>query len=443
MKQLYEQMEFVLSGGALKFLSDFLGSRVGTALITSPVGEDLKIEEAVGEAGVEELILRGQAGKIAAAFPEPRPLTEKFELNQAQIPGKWPWALRLRGQHWVFYIFLEERADDALLEDLLPYAGTVALWQRHYLASSLENRLASISYMILATKNTLASIFEPMPLKYFAAFFVDVLRESLFPRSISIFRDDGTSLSFLEGDESPLPERKGLFAQTIISPTPVLMDSHSAPSEVVMPILAPAARLFCVTEWDSAPAKDTLNFMELLGNLAQRALSIEQLRLESGRKEDRITSDEFILASLVEALGALRRPSDREGCLRMVADVLLELSLAQEALLVVWEKDAYVPVAYGRSEERKPFEPLRSPAPSMARGGGEPFFDLRKTDITALLACPWQEMTHMRGVLPFWNDGRLLGFMAVSADAIDNSVKLSALQIIAQAVASELRNFLE
>jgi hypothetical protein len=431
-------MEFILSGGALKLLADFLGSRAGAALITSPAGEDLEVLEAVGEAGVEELILRGQAGKADAAFSEPRPLSEKFELNQAQVPGEWPWVLRLRGQHWVFYIFLRKRADDALLEDLLPYAGIVALWQRHCGASVLENRLSSLSYMILATKNTLASIFEPMPLEYFAVFFADVMRESLFPRSIAIFQDDGVSLSLLEGNESSLPEREGLFAQTIVAPVPVLKDSSSSPFEVVMPILGASNRLFCVTEWDSAPTKDTLNFMELLGNLAQRALSIGQLRLESGQKEERITSDEFILASLVEGLRALRRPTDRAGYLRMLADVLMELSLAQEIFLVVWDGDAYVPVAYGRSEERKPFETLRSPSPSMVRGGGEPFFDLRKTDITPLLPCPWREMTYMRGVLPFWNDGQLLGFMAVSADAIDNGVKLSALQIMAEAVAAGL-----
>ena len=40
---LYEQMDFVLSGGALKSLTDFLALRVPSALILVPRGADLHI----------------------------------------------------------------------------------------------------------------------------------------------------------------------------------------------------------------------------------------------------------------------------------------------------------------------------------------------------------------------------------------------------------------
>ena len=69
MSNLYEQMNFILSGGALRSLVEFLTPRVSVALIVRPSGEDLEIEDAVGTTA-DGLFLQGWASKLAGAFPE-------------------------------------------------------------------------------------------------------------------------------------------------------------------------------------------------------------------------------------------------------------------------------------------------------------------------------------------------------------------------------------
>ncbi|MDR1377255.1 MAG: hypothetical protein LBJ22_07060, partial [Synergistaceae bacterium] len=184
MEKLYEQMDFILSGGALKSLVDFLTPKVEAALIVTPEGEDLEIVDAV-KTRTEGLFLRKEASKLADAFAETA-LTGKFSVSCAAIEGEWPWVVRILGTQWVFYILLRE-SPETWIQELHPVAGLVYLWQTFQQTQTTEDRLSRLAYMILATKNTLASIFEPMPLDYYAAFLTDVLRESLFPRSLSIF----------------------------------------------------------------------------------------------------------------------------------------------------------------------------------------------------------------------------------------------------------------
>ena len=62
---LYEQMDFILSGGALKLLSDFLAPKVSSALILEPRGADLHILDAVGT-NPPQLILSGEGLRLAA-----------------------------------------------------------------------------------------------------------------------------------------------------------------------------------------------------------------------------------------------------------------------------------------------------------------------------------------------------------------------------------------
>ena len=74
-----------------------------------------------------------------------------------------------------------------------------------------------------------------MPLEYFASFVTDVLRESLFPKSVSILKDEGGRLSLLAGKMDVLPPREGIYAQTILPSAPVL-NHGPAPYRVVLPI---------------------------------------------------------------------------------------------------------------------------------------------------------------------------------------------------------------
>jgi hypothetical protein len=439
-------MDFILSGGALKLLSDFLTPKVGVALITHPCDSDLEIVDAVG-VQAKELILCGWASKAAAAFTD-RPLGEKFEVSQApfdaSLSGDWPWIVRIRGLHWAFYILLQEKAGDDLLRDLKPYAGFLFLWQTHRQVEEADARLSRLSYTILATKSTLASIFEPMPIDYYAAFLADVLRESLFPHSISIFRDDGQALSFLEGDERTPPPREGFYTQSILPATPVFTRRESAPYEMVLPVVDEIERLFCVTEWDKKPVEETLNFMELVGKLAQRAMSIHHLREESGEKRRRLSSESFTIFSLAEAMTALSEQKDRQSCFLLTTDIFSSIAEAGDCFLVVWDegKAGYVPAVHQRGYLHAPFEPLVLPGSPIRKEQKERkfFFDRNKTDISELVATPWPEMSDLRYVVPLWSDDLLAGFMALyPKDVPPDESKMAALRLAAQFAALILR----
>jgi hypothetical protein len=299
--------------------------------------------------------------------------------------------------------------------------------------------------MILATKNTLASIFEPMPVDYYAAFLADVLRESLFPRSISIFRDDGRNLSFLEGDKRTPPAREGLYAQTILPATPVFTREESAPYEMAMPIADESERLFCLTEWEKKPTEETLNFMELVGELAQRALSICHLRAESGEKRRQLSSESFTVFSLAQAMNALGEQKNRRDFFLMAADVFWEISESADCFMVACDKgkSGYLPVARRRRDLPASFEPLLLPNPPIRKEEKEQkfFLDLSKTDISELMPSPWPEMSDMRYVFPLWVDDLLAGFIALSPEGVFplEESKLAALRLTAQFAALTLK----
>ena len=444
MNKLYEQVDFILSGGALNLLVDFLTPRVESALLVSPQGADLEILDAIGTE-TKGLILSGQASDLKSAFPE-HPMAGKYEVTRAAIKGEWPWAVRIRCLNWSLYILLREEPDEKLVADLLPLAGLISLWQTHQQIGTTEERLSRLSYMILATKNTLASIFEPMPLDYYAAFLSDVLRESLFPRSVAIFRDDGRQLVFLEGDERTPPAREGLYSQKMLPPVPIVTRREGTPYEVVLPIAEPY-RLFCLTEWDKLPTEETLNFMELLGNLASRALSINYLRMENTAEKDSISSGKFTMLSLAQALNALKGLRDRSEFLTLTADIFSELIPVEECLLVVWddERRGYVPQVHRRDGIPAPFEAVLLPAEGLFRNEEKPFFDLQESGVPSFFVqTPWPEMSRMRYVFPFWDNGTLEGFMALSggeSPRFDES-KLAALEIVAQFVALGLKKYI-
>ena len=450
MKELYEQMDFILSGGALKLLVDFLTPKVGSALILEPKDGDLQILDAIGTR-TEGLILRGQASKLASAFSE-HPLNGKFEVAHAAVEGDWPHAVRMRGAHWLLYILLRKKPDASLISELTPYAGIIHLWQTVQRTGATEERLSRLSYMVLATKSTLASIFEPLPLEYYAALVADVLRESLFPRAVSIFQDDGQVLSFFKGDKRAAPAREGLYLQKILPPTPIVTKKDTAPYEVVLPITEDSHRIFCVTEWDKLPTEETLNFMELLGSLASRALSISYLRTESTVEKNRVSSGDYTILSLSNALNALKQQKEYAQFLSLTADIFSEITHASDCFLVVWDeaRGGYVPAVHRKKGIKASFDASLLAAPHIAKGNGESFFDLKKINAAQLFGalnltavCPWPEMNAMRYVFPFWNAGRLEGFIAVSSGTspLADSSKLAALQIVLQFIAFELRRF--
>ena len=445
MSNLYEQMDFILSGGALSSLMEFLTPKVSVALIVTPKDADLEIVDAVGTK-TDGLFLQGLALKLASAFPE-RAKGKRFEVRFAPtncdaVKDEWPWVVVIRGKRWAFYILLNE-TPEAMLAELTPVAGLVALWQEFKYVQTTEERLSHMTYMILATKNTLASIFEPMPLEYYASFLTDVLNESLFPRSLSIFRDDGVALTLLEG-EGPAPERKGIYAQKMLPPTPIATQKDGPPYEVVLPIIEPY-RLFCVAKWDKMPAEETLDFLELISNLASRALAINSLRTESTNVNSRISSSKYTFHALSETLDALRSRKSREDLFSMTADIFTEMAKVEECLLVAWDNKlgGYVPLDYRKGGIKTPFDSSVLPSDIVSSETENRVFDLAIREFSKLLKCPWPEMAAMKLVFPIWDSGRMDGFIAVSADysALENDDKLHALIIVTQFTACALRNF--
>ena len=438
-------MSFTLSGGALRSLVEFLAPKVSAALIVSPKGEDLEIVDAVGTKP-DGLFLQGWAPKLNSIFRD-RIKSKKFEVsfapNAAPVDSEWPWAVAVRGKHWTFYVLLRE-SPEAMIDELTPIAGLIALWQEYQYMEATEERLSHMAYMILATKSSLPSIFEPMPLNYYASFLADVLNESLFPRSLSIFKDDGTALVPIEGKDLP-PERKGIYAQNMLPPSPIVTKNDSPPYEVTLPIVEPN-RLFCVTKWDKMPEKETLDFLELIGNLASRAMTINSLRSENMTERDRTFSGEYTIFALSETLNALSSRKTRQELLSMTADIFTEMSKVDECLIVAWDETRYVPLDYRKDSIRKTCASLPPDSAIQNKVFSEcesQVFDLAAQEFSALIKCPWPEMANMKLAFPFWNKGCMEGFVAVSSarSSLKDGEKLSALKIVAQFTALALKNF--
>ena len=451
MNNMYEQMDFVLSGGALKLLTDFLAPKVPSALILVPRGADLHILDAVG-VNPTQLILPGEGLRLGSLFSS-RPAVSPCELEQAQTEKEgWPWGLRMRGPHWEVYILLREKADESLLDELKPYAGLVRLWQQFQRVDANEGKLSRLSYMILATKSTLASIFEPMPLEYFASFVTDVLRESLFPKSVSILKDEGGRLSLLAGKMDVLPPREGIYAQTILPSAPVL-DQGPAPYRAVLPIAEAETRLFCILEWEDLPDSEMLHFLELLGNLASRAIAINSLRSKNTLAASQASSGDFTILSLSSVLRALRDEEDRSRFLALAADVFLEMGQMSECLLSVWdgEREGYVLAEHrsGGVRDCSDHPVLRASRRCEVSRSLQPIYDLKRTPASEVLgtwgldAASWKELERMQYLVPIHDGKSIVGFVALAADSggVPGESQREALSIAAQFAGYEIRKF--
>lgn len=450
MDGLYEQMDFILSGGALNLLVDFLASRVKAALILEPRDADLEVLDAVG-VQTKGLLVKEKASKLASFFPSHIP-AGKFETDFAAIEGDWPWAIRIHGIYWTIYVLLREKPEASLLSDMQPAAGLISLWQTFQHFEITEARLSRLSYIVLATKNTLAAIFEPMPITYYAAFLSDVLRESLFPRSISIFKDDGGTLTFLEGDEIETPERKGIFAEAFTPPVPRVVQADDHTWRVVLPIPDENRRLFCLGEWDHALTEETLNFLELFGNLAARALSTNRLQFEGLQKEEKVSSADFAIFSLSKALSLLQEQKTRESLLKLSADVVSELVPKGSCFFAAWDQKsgAYVPAAFQKKGIATPFSSSALSAAQPFPKNSGIFFDLSDTKTSERppyldeALSLWPEMEGMRYIFLLQVNDRTEGFIALEPGSEATHLpqnSIAALQIMAQCLALELRQF--
>ena len=452
--ELYRQTDFLVNGGVLKSLTDFLNSKNIHALVVEPVNsETLNVIDAAGlvpqsltlNDSITNFFTRGIA-------------RESFELELSDGNKEWPSVIRIRGSEWEIYILMKEKQNDSLIEELKPYAGLLRLWQMFRKINDTEKKLSRLSYMILATKNTLASIFEPMPLQYFASFITDVLQESLFPKSVAILKDEGNYLTVFNGQADSIPERNGIYASQILPPAPVITKTES-PVEVVLPIAEGDCRLFCVIHWDNVPDEQTMNFLELLGNLAVRAIAINNLRARSRQAEASISSGEFTVLSLSNVLKILRGADDKNRFLSLLADIFMEQSRMNNCIFASWNASRK---GYAINEQRtghvktNPDTTLlpSSNGPVDASKVNEQHYDLSSSSPDAifrswgLAGCPWKEImkdSEMKYVFPVCDDKSLVGIIALGAGQAGRNVldrsQLASLQLIAQFAAYEFRRF--
>lgn len=454
--ELYRKIDFIVNGGALKILTDFLNSQNLHALVVEPVNSDtLNVIDAAGLVP-ESLTLNNN---ITGFFTNNIAL-EAYELEYSDGPDEWPGIMRIRGSGWENYILFSEKLStpEKLLDELKPYAGLIRLWQTFKNISDTEKKLSRLSYMILATKNTLASIFEPMPLQYFASFLNDVLKESLFPKSIAILRDEGNYLTVFNGRADSIPERKGIYSSQILPPAPVIT-SEDSPCEVILPVAEGDCRLFCLMQWDDLPDDQTMNFLELLGNLAVRAIAINNLRLQSQQVEANISSGEFTVLSLSNVLKILRGAEDKGRFLSLLVDIFMEQSRMQNCLLAIWNmsRKGYALTERRTGQFRVNVDPTLLPSssgPVLSNKVSDSYYDLLENSPDkifrswGLAGCPWKDImkaSDMKYIFPIYDENYLVGIIALGAGqdgkiALDRS-QLASLQLIAQFAAYEFRRF--
>ena len=127
MEDLYTQIDFIVSGGALKLLTDFLGSKNLPTLVIEPSGEDFQVLDAVGIIP-NSLMVRDKDLHIRSLFSKNPPLAA-FEVDQAKGNEAWPCVIRMRGAHWELYLLLAKEPESTLVEELHSYAGLVRIWR--------------------------------------------------------------------------------------------------------------------------------------------------------------------------------------------------------------------------------------------------------------------------------------------------------------------------
>ena len=455
-KELYNKTDFIIKGGALKTLTDFLNEKGIKALVVEKGNkETLNVIDAAGLVP-ESLTLKDDVtGLFSKGIAK-----ENFEIDFSKGNDEWPGVLRIRGAEWEIYILLKNPYEnhEILIEELKPCAGLIRLWQDFKTFSETEKKLSRLSYMILATKSTLASIFEPMPLQYFASFLADVLQESLFPKSVAILRDEGNYLTVINGKADSIPAREGLYASQILPPTPVVT-KKDLPVEVVLPVAEGDCRLFCLMQWEKLPDEQTMNFLELLGNLAVRAISINNLRLQSRQTEANISTGEFTVLSLSNVLKILRGAESKAKFFSLLVDIFTEQSRMQNCLLASWNKARK---GYTISENRTGhfktnLDPTLLPSSNGALTNEnikEPYYDLTEKNADLIFrswgfaGCTWKDTfknSSMKYIFPVCDENSLVGIIALGAGqdgrtALDRS-QLASLQLIAQFAAYEFKRF--
>ena len=451
-----KKLDFLVNGGALKTLTDFLNNKNIKALIVEPnEAGSLNVLDAAGLVPDMLMIDDDVSSLFTSSIAR-----GTYELEFSANNKTWPGVIRIRSSQWKIFILLKEKPANIneLLTELKPYAGLINLWQTHKNISETEKKLSRLSYMILATKSTLASIFEPMPLQYFASFLNDVLRESLFPKSVTILKDEGNYLTVFNGKADNIPERTGIYASQILPPAPVII-SKSNPVEVVLPVAEGDTRLFCLIQWNELPDDQTMNFLELLGNLAVRAIAINNLRAQTQQTEANISSGEFTVLSLSNVLKILRATDTKSKFYSMLVDIFIEQSRMNNCIFSVWDKSrkGYIISEHRTGHVKANVDTTLLPSPNGPASASKinfPYYDTAEKNPDSIFkswglpGCTWKDSMSQSGIkyiFPVCDDNSLVGIISLGAGQdgrtmLDRS-QLASLQLIAQFAAYEFRRF--
>ena len=433
-----EQIDFILHGGLWVRITEELEKHTKSALIVEIRNEDVVVMEAVN-AELDRLVFKGVANELSSCLPKVPPI-QKLYFDNFSIPAisrfeKWSNAIRFHGNEWNILILMAENPPQELLDNLVPYLDVISHWVSLRRSTQLEDRLSALSYMILTTKNILASVFEPMNLEYFAVFLHSVLKESFFARKIAIYVDDGTSMKLLAGDSLGTPERVGIFAKKLLSPTPIMYKDEEAQkigldsqfvvgkSVFILPVTCSHAdkvdyRLFCVGVLEKTNAKEMLDFMELIGNVASKALEISHLNKSAEKNLRQLTMRSYTVAAFYNVLKRLVSFQERIELLSFLLSFFSETSQAEKIKLVVYDHKECKYFLVGESANEITTQCFIPISEVMDRISGDKEEEEIDESGLADLGFAFEDIPECK-VYPFWVEGKIEGFAAMYNIACD------------------------
>lgn len=357
-----ERTHFLLNGGVPSLLGEVLDATETPALLLRREGRDLVVTWAT-RFSPPSLLFSDSAALLeklfppCETFPAAHTLATLLPEETAEFFGDVPWsrAICLRSARWVFYLLLGSSEIPPGLEAELPYLVRLfAMWQDHLAVSDLEMRLSRLSYHLLVTEAAFSSIFEPLPVEYFATFLGDVLSEGVFAVSVQVILDEGHSWRPLLGARDILPRREGVFKSRRTAPAPIPVDEEHAKTlgasnllllrqkriHVVLPLSGGKTTLFCFLSWASPPEQEVLHFLSLFAHVASKALEMNALQVENAERLEAISEKIFAVRGLHEASLYLLALQDREQFLTAATDVLGEMTQTSSLTLVTWQPES-------------------------------------------------------------------------------------------------------
>jgi hypothetical protein len=439
-ENICDQIDFILKGGLWEKIAKELAKHTPSALIVEINNSDIGVIEAVN-AEIDRLIFKDIGKELLSCSPEVSPI-HKLYFDSFSIPlisqfDKWTNVIRFHGKEWNIFVLTKETPSHDLLDMLRPYLKVIALWVSLRASSQLEERLSALSYMVLAAKNALASIFEPMNIEYFAEFLIGVLKESFFTQKIAIYIDDGLSIKLLIGDDLGSPARRGLFASKILAPTRLIYKDKEAEEiglnteydsgeySFILPITYVATneidyRLFCIGVVEKPIAQEMLNFMELFGNVASKALEIRHLHKTVEENLRQLNSKSYTVASFYNVFQKLISCKDRIELFSFLLSFFNESSQAERVKLVVYVPRESKYFLIGESFcgiAAQCFDPLTE---VMERIPGNGEGEINESELS-LLGFVFKDMPKCK-VYPLWVGDYLEGFAAMHNITCDSEI---------------------